>query len=427
MTEEFDTSRTSDPADHRRTPGSPDATVAPAAPFAARSWSGVAPRGHDVRTPGEPAELKGEEARPENFINENEIMEGVAAPGDTRVWVVSYGNDSREREWLVEICLVLGVAVIVFIVLSSGIFEPAPASAAGEESMGPGRQAVAQARAGESVAGVIHNGVPHDLVAIHNTTNPQRRDGFPSYVQPGVLFANAHDVLERGLGDGATTLQQLASVLVLAFSSNRKETTAPGEESPREPAGAGKGNSGRAAVSICHELSEFVRPDPQLSDGAAPRFLALDFKDSPRIRGCLASLALSGDAKATRYAVGISVDADPPVHVAGFRRESVRYIVALNVSQGGEVLSGRLRVVMPGRGTPLDDGIGNDFYRLGDELAWDGDISCASWILGHPENGGLQYADDHRGAPRSTRRTGAPPPRDQILQIATALSGLTAK
>jgi hypothetical protein len=283
---------------------------------------------------------------------------------------------------MVEVFIFGSILVVALLFLSDGLFASRAASS------GAGAMAVAaDGDVGTRVRAMVHEGVTS---------------------------------IERGLADGAGAIQQMLTAAKLA---SRAKPVGP--EALAASIGAKFAKDSDSDPCPTPDWESFF-PEALVKSIAGYNVVhaIMSFPSESHLRGCALVATRRGSNSVFSYRVDVC--AAPEVLAGGFRRNSVTYSLVLEVGEDNKITSGRLRVELPAVGLPMDDGVGNDFYRLGDELAWVGDVTCAGWLFGRPMGEGLQYDEDERGAPVERRRGGRPP-ADLLKRVVDAVRELVAR
>lgn len=296
--------------------------------------------------------------------------------------IAGFTGRLRQGEWLIEICIIASVVLTVIVIFSAGVLEHT--TKAFGKSDDPGASATAQ-----------------DSTKV---LGPRSQ---------AILSAGVAS-LERGLDDGNQALQQFRKILRIA--SVQSITPASITASPA--------GTLMQLSAVGDEFTTFCGAGfhSQITDGDV-RFARLAFAGNKSIHGCVATHGAADSAGARQFAIEFCVDADSPLFVGGYQRSGVRCVLVMNADKDNNVESGRLQLFMPAVGTPIDDGPGNNYYRMGDELAWNAGDSCAAWILGKPASEGLREAND-ASAESGGHRKGARPSSELLKELAASISGL---
>lgn len=292
-----------------------------------------------------------------------------------------------QGDWLVELGIVASVVGAILLIVLAGIFEARPASASGLP------------------ANVTISGVP----------GPRTQ----SFLKTGAV------VLDRGLDDGGAALSQIELALKIAQQNvqNRAQLGVVSNASSVDGTVANLGGSAadalRAFKASPSDLADFCELGIELSLGdEGVRHVPLNFHNMPLLRGCLIARPNPNVSGMTQFAMEIAVASEQPLTVCGFQRAGVRFLLLLNMTQTGLIGAGRMRVAMPAVGRAVGDGLANDYYKIGDELAWSDSATCAGWILGRPADDGLFAEIDPRGLALE-RRHGSLPPQEMLKRVAS--------
>lgn len=315
-----------------------------------------------------------------------EVVEGSSDDGEGSISL--FANRLTQGEWLLEICIVSSVILAVFVIFSAGLLERT--SSAAEPESKTNDNGASSASGPASVLG------------------PRAQ----AYLQEGVV------TLERGLDDGRNAILQIGKALKLAHAQAR---------APRQAMiGANSANAILQLRADMEGIASFGELGFELKEtDAQTRYVSLEFTNAPHLRGCVASRTSEERPGAIKLGVMMEADADVGTVVAGYRRSSVRYCLVLDV-EADEVKAGRLSLKMPAIGGAVDEGFGENYYKIGDELRWNATVTSGEWIVGRPCEGGLRKESCARD-PRLRTRVSSPPPAELLKETVATLSTLLAK
>lgn len=333
----------------------------------------------------------------------------------------------RRGDWLVEIFIIASIGIAGFLLISDGFFTT------GIQTVGAAR--VPTANAVLETANAV----------LENKENPAVPHG-PRVI---AMVADGEKALDAGIGDGVRPLEHILNALKLASlqkSAAQKNAGAMAGITAHDATFVrGNGGIDRNSESVCADLNNFFQSGfVAAAKNTVLSHAPLGFISNPKMKGCAFSgekahskntsgenrSSESGDNRnSTQLSVlGVSVEIEtsPQLPISGCKRSAVRYSLIMEIGPDREILSGRLRVEMPGVEIPIDDGSRDAVYRLGDDLGWVGNTTCASWLQGRARNGSLVSVTDNYNVSSGRRECGMPP-RELLNQVADSVLEVLSK
>ncbi|MFN0207668.1 MAG: hypothetical protein ACKVS6_15280 [Planctomycetota bacterium] len=299
----------------------------------------------------------------------------------------------RRGDWLVEIFIVASIGLAGFILIWDGLFDT--------NAKMPGSGEVLPVHAAT------------DSKENRDTKEPADAPHGPRIV---AMVADAEKSLEAGLGDGTQHLEHILNALKLATLQKSTAQKSTAQKSTAQKSSAGLGTAAprgadvnnanftrssaileRSSESTCADLNHLFRSEfVDIANNTILSHAPLEFLSNPKMNGCVfvaenKNYKNGSGTEASALGVSVEIATASLLLVGGYKRIAARYSLIMEVGADRKILSGRLRIEMPGVEIPADDGDRSADFRMGDDLAWTG-------VHGSPPSELLnQIADSVRG------------------------------